>query len=81
MWLSMKSFFFPLLLAILVWFWKRIVNLDRQSNLIERYMFILTLIFIYLYILFIRTLFAVGLSATLLNCIFLFNGIIFDSII
>ena len=39
MWLSMKTFFFPLLVIVLFWFWQRIVKLDRQSNLIERTLF------------------------------------------
>ncbi len=35
-WLSLKTVFFPLLLAALVWFWKRIAQLDRPPMLLEK---------------------------------------------
>jgi hypothetical protein len=43
MWLIMKTCVFPLELAIMAWFWSRIVSLERDSNLIEQLLFALGL--------------------------------------
>ncbi|KAK9497116.1 hypothetical protein O3M35_004492 [Rhynocoris fuscipes] len=39
-WLSLKSIFFPLILIILIWFWKRVYILQRKPLLLE-YMLLL----------------------------------------
>lgn len=49
-WLSIKTVMFPLVLAVLVWYWKRIMMLTRPPNLLE------------------RTLFALGIAMSVLNC-------------
>ncbi|CAF0747056.1 unnamed protein product [Brachionus calyciflorus] len=41
MWFIMKSCMFPLVLFVMIWYWNRIVNLDRESNLLERILFAL----------------------------------------
>ncbi|KAK3089677.1 hypothetical protein FSP39_005548 [Pinctada imbricata] len=38
-WFSMKSAMFPMVLLVLVWFWRRITQLDRPANLLERTLF------------------------------------------
>ncbi|KAK2186108.1 hypothetical protein NP493_213g03006 [Ridgeia piscesae] len=35
-WLSLKTCLFPTMLAVLIWFWHRVVQLPRPSNLLER---------------------------------------------
>jgi len=37
-WLSLKTCLFPTMLAVLIWFWHRVVQLPRPSNLLERYL-------------------------------------------
>ncbi|KAH3727588.1 protein wntless-like [Dreissena polymorpha] len=49
-WVSIKSVMFPLIIAVLVWFWRRIRMLARPPNLLE------------------RTLFALGIAMSVLNC-------------
>ncbi|XP_067679551.1 protein wntless homolog isoform X1 [Haliotis asinina] len=43
-WFSMKTVVFPVLLAVLVWFWNRIQKLSRLPNLLERTLFSLGII-------------------------------------
>lgn len=49
-WLSIKTVMFPTILAILIWYWRRIMMLTRPANLLE------------------RTLFALGIAMSILNC-------------
>ncbi|XP_041356949.1 protein wntless homolog [Gigantopelta aegis] len=49
-WFSIKTVLFPSLLAVIVWFWRRIQMLSRLPNLLE------------------RTLFALGIVLSILNC-------------
>ncbi|KAL4225332.1 hypothetical protein ACF0H5_016020 [Mactra antiquata] len=49
-WLSIKTVMFPVVLAVLIWFWRRIGQLSRPPNLLE------------------RTLFALGIAMSILNC-------------
>nr|CCI61364.1 Wntless/Evi membrane protein [Platynereis dumerilii] len=42
-WLSIKTFVFPVLMAVLIWFWKRIASLERPPRLIEKTLFALGL--------------------------------------
>lgn len=34
-WLALKTFFFPLIIAVMVWFWNRVHQLQRSPALIE----------------------------------------------
>ena len=34
-WVSLKTIFFPIIVAIMVWFWRRIKQLTRQPALLE----------------------------------------------
>lgn len=34
-WLSLKTVFFPMVLAVIVWFWRRVQLLARQPTLLE----------------------------------------------
>ncbi|XP_076462861.1 protein wntless homolog isoform X2 [Babylonia areolata] len=43
-WFSLKTVLFPLTLAALVWFWRRIMQLSRPANLLERTLFSLGII-------------------------------------
>lgn len=43
-WFSLKTVLFPLTLSALVWFWRRIVQLSRAANLLERTLFSLGVI-------------------------------------
>ncbi|KAL8617971.1 hypothetical protein ACOMHN_058055 [Nucella lapillus] len=43
-WFSLKTVLFPLTLAALVWFWRRILQLTRPANLLERTLFSLGVI-------------------------------------
>lgn len=36
-WFSLKTVLFPLTLSALVWFWRRIMQLSRSANLLERW--------------------------------------------
>ncbi|XP_053385185.1 protein wntless-like [Mercenaria mercenaria] len=38
-WLSIKTVMFPMILAVLVWYWRRISFLTRPANLLERTLF------------------------------------------
>lgn len=49
-WFSIKTVMFPLVLGILIWYWRRVLQQERATNLLE------------------RTLMALGLAMTLLNC-------------
>ncbi|XP_060593241.1 protein wntless homolog [Ruditapes philippinarum] len=49
-WLSIKTVMFPMVLAVLIWYWRRISLLTRPANLLE------------------RTLFALGVAMSVLNC-------------
>ncbi|XP_064625307.1 protein wntless homolog [Lineus longissimus] len=42
-WFSLKTFMFPCLLGILAWFWRRITQMVRPPNLLERTLFALGL--------------------------------------
>lgn len=42
-WLSIKTCVFPILMAVLIWFWKRIASLERPPRLIEKTLFALGL--------------------------------------
>lgn len=48
-WFSLKTALFPMVLIVLIWFWRRIRMLTRPPNLLE------------------RTLFALGITMTMLN--------------
>ncbi|CAL1534428.1 unnamed protein product [Lymnaea stagnalis] len=43
-WFSMKTVFFPMVLAVLVWFWIRVMTQGRATNLTERTIFSLGII-------------------------------------
>lgn len=43
MWLIMKTCVFPFVLAVMCWFWHRINQLERKSNLLEQMLFALHL--------------------------------------
>ncbi|XP_025111192.1 protein wntless homolog isoform X2 [Pomacea canaliculata] len=43
-WFSLKTVFFPLTLSVLIWFWRRILQLSRPTNLLERTLFALGII-------------------------------------
>ncbi|GAB6031384.1 hypothetical protein CHUAL_009166 [Chamberlinius hualienensis] len=40
-WMSMKAFFFPCIIAIMIWYWRRIQMLERAPALLERMLFAL----------------------------------------
>ena len=40
-WLCMKTLVMPFVLAIMCWYWSRIVRLERRANLLERVLFAL----------------------------------------
>lgn len=42
-WLSMKAFFFPCIIAVLVWYWRRVRLLSRAPALLEKMVFALGL--------------------------------------
>ena len=35
MWLSLKTFFFPIVIGVIIWFWHRVQLLARQPTLLE----------------------------------------------
>lgn len=39
MWLIMKTVIFPIVLCVMCWFWNRISQLERVSNLLEQMLF------------------------------------------
>lgn len=42
-WLSLKTFFFPCIIGIMIWYWRRIKILTRPPVLLERMLFALGL--------------------------------------
>ncbi|KAL5022114.1 hypothetical protein ScPMuIL_001269 [Solemya velum] len=40
-WLSMKTVLFPMILALLIWYWRRITQLERPPSLLEKTLFVL----------------------------------------
>ncbi|WAR01529.1 WLS-like protein [Mya arenaria] len=59
-WISIKSVMFPLIIAVMIWFWRRIQQLTRQPNLLE------------------RTLLALGIAMSVLNCPLEYFSLAFD---